>query len=110
MGILYGERTGRGIIGERSEKVTYSVDGKKTVDGKTCDNEKFKASIKTEDWNDYVIIAKGDRLIHKVNGTTTCDVYDNDKRKVASGILALQLHAGPPMTVQFKEIKMKELK
>ncbi|MEC9092588.1 MAG: DUF1080 domain-containing protein [Planctomycetota bacterium] len=110
MGILYGERTGRGVIAERTQKVTIGKDGKKVVDGKTCDNNEFLKAIKKEAWNDYTIIAKGDHLLHIINGYTTVDVTDHEKRKVAKGILALQLHAGPPMKVQFKEIKMKILK
>lgn len=110
MGILYGERTGRGIIAERGKAVVISEDNKKEVTGSTLDEKKFLAAIKSEDWNQYVIIAKGNRLIHKINGFTTCDVTDNEKRAVKSGILAFQVHAGPPMKVQFKDIKMKVLK
>lgn len=110
MGILYGERTGRGIIAERTKKVTIAEDGKKEVTGTTCDNKKFLEAIKKEDWNDYKITAKGNHLVHTINGIVTVDVTDNHKQKVAEGILALQLHAGPPMTVQFKDIKMKVLK
>ena len=51
-----------------------------------------------EDWNDYVIIAKGNHLIHKINGNVTSEVIDNQEDKRAmSGILALQVHVGPPM-------------
>ena len=49
--------------------------------------------------------------VKSANGLVTVDVTDNDSSKAkASGILALQLHAGPPMTVQFKDIQYKELK
>lgn len=109
MGILYSEKS-RGIIANRGQKVTVGADGKPVVKGQTCDADKFKETIKKEDWNDYVIIAKGNHLVHKVNGTTTCEVTDDEKLYNKSGILALQLHAGPPMMVQFKDIKMKELK
>lgn len=109
IGILYGEKTGRGIIADRGQKVTIDEGGNKEVTGKTCDNEEFLKSIKKEDWNDYTIIAKGDHLVHKVNGTVTVDVMDHHKEKVAEGILALQLHAGPPMKVQFKDIQLKVL-
>ncbi len=78
--------------------------------GKTCDNEKFLKSIKKEDWNDYTIKANGKHLVHIINGITTVDVTDNAKRNAAKGLLALQLHAGPPMKVQFKDIKLKNLK
>jgi hypothetical protein len=58
-----------------------------------------------------VIIAKGNHLVHKINGNVTVDVTDEDAQKqLKSGVLALQLHAGPPMMVQFKDIRIKPLK
>ena len=68
------------------------------------------AAIKQGDWNDYVIIAQGNHLQQFVSGKQTVDVTDEDPAKQAlSGILALQLHAGPPMMVQFKNIRIKKL-
>ena len=66
--------------------------------------------VKKEQWNHYTIIAKGNHLIHKINGTVTVEVTDNqaDKRSM-SGLLALQVHQGPPMTVQFKNVKLTPL-
>ena len=110
MGILYGEKTGRGVIAERGQTLKIDEAGKKSAVDKKFDNKKFLAALKKEDWNDYTIIANGNRLQHVINGIKTIDVTDNDKRKVAEGILAFQLHAGPPMKVQFKDIKLKVLK
>lgn len=108
-GILYEER-GRGILAERGQKVVIQEGGDKEVVGSVGKSEEIQASIKPEQWNDYTIIARGNHLVHKINGLTTIDVVDNQKDKRAmSGILALQLHAGPPMTVQFKDIELKRL-
>lgn len=110
VGILYEEK-GRGILAQRGTKVEISADGKPTVTGKTGESNEIAAAVKKEDWNDYVVIAKGNHLVQKLNGLTTVDVTDNDSKNAkSSGILALQLHAGPPMTVQFKDIMYKELK
>lgn len=110
IGILY-EEGGRGILAQRGDKVEIGADGKKEVVGNTGDSKEIAAAVKKEDWNEYVVIAKGNHLVQKINGHTTIDVTDNESAKAkASGILALQLHAGPPMTVQFKEIEIKELK
>ncbi|MEC7598941.1 MAG: family 16 glycoside hydrolase, partial [Planctomycetota bacterium] len=69
------------------------------------------ASIKKEDWNEYVIMAKGNHLTQKINGHTTVDVTDEQSDKATkNGVLAFQLHVGPPMIVQFKDILLKELK
>ncbi|MBC7854212.1 MAG: DUF1080 domain-containing protein [Pirellulaceae bacterium] len=110
IGILYEEGR-RAILAERGNKVEITEKGEKKVIGKTEDSAAILKEIKKEDWNEYVIIAKGNHLVQKINGHTTVDVTDNEKEKsAASGILALQLHAGPPMMVQFKNIELKTLK
>lgn len=110
-GILYEER-GRGILALRGQKVVIQPgDGKKPkiqVTGELGKSEDIQAKIKPEQWNDYVIIAKGNRLQHFINGMQTVDVTDEDAARAAkSGLLALQIHQGPPMTVQFKNIRIK---
>src|SRR5205823_12703469 len=112
-GILYDEAGGaggRGIMAMPVEKVVWSSDGKKEVAGHISDPEKIKAALKTDDWNDYVVIARGNRLQHFINGVPTADVTDQtDSKRLTSGVLALQIHAGPPMTVWFKNIRIKSL-
>lgn len=108
-GILYEER-GRGILAQRGQKTVVNKEGKIQVVGEVGQSDEIQAAIKPEDWNDYVIIAKGNHLIHKINGRTTVDVTDEQESKAASsGILALQLHKGQAMTVQFKNIELKPL-
>ena len=107
-GILYEER-GRGILAQRGQKTVVKGD-KPEVVGSVGKSEDIQAAIKNEDWNEYVVIAQGNHLIHKINGHVSADVTDeNAEKRAASGILALQLHAGPPMTVQFKNIRIKRL-
>ena len=106
-GILYEEQ-GRGIVAMRGEKVVIGADGDKRVVGRTAKEEDIREAIKKEAWNHYTIIANGNRLIQKINGVVTCDVTDEqvDQRRL-SGIVALQLHQGPPMLVQFRQIHLK---
>lgn len=111
-GILYDEAGGaggRGIMAARGEKVTWDENCKKQVTGTVGKSEEIQAKIKSEDWNEYVIVASGNHLVHKINGVTTVDVTDNCPKKLTSGILAIQLHAGPPMTVQVKDIRIRTL-
>jgi hypothetical protein len=55
-------------------------------------------------------VAKVNHLTHIINGVVMSEVLDNQKDKAAkSGVIALQLHQGPPMTVQFKDIELKRL-
>jgi hypothetical protein len=108
-GILYEER-GRGILALRGQEVVIHPDGKKEVVGKTCDEDELVRSINKEDWNEYVIIAKGNELKQVLNGHVSVKVTDHEEDKRAmSGIIAVQLHAGPPMLVQFRDIRIKKL-
>ena len=105
-GILYGERY-RGILANRGQETLVGDGGKVTVVGKVGDSDAIQAKIKKEDWNAYHIIARGNQFTHKINGLVTCKATDNDSAARESGILALQLHTGPPMTVQFRNIRLK---
>ncbi len=106
-GIVYEER-GRGIIAGVGEKVTLAAGAKKTATEQVTDPEKVRATIKVKDWNEYLIICRGNRIIHKVNGIVTADLTDEDTEKRSTeGILAFQLHRGPAMKVEFKDITLK---
>ncbi|MHB8861446.1 MAG: 3-keto-disaccharide hydrolase [Pirellulaceae bacterium] len=108
-GILYEER-GRGILAERGKQVVVNEQGKVEVVGDTTENETILRVLKKNDWNHYTIIAKGNHLIHKINGLVTVEVTDNqaDKRSL-SGLLAFQVHQGDPMLVQFRNIQLQPL-
>lgn len=109
-GILYEERMSRGIMAERGQKVIWDKDGKKQVVGTLGDPASIGAAIKKNDWNEYVIIAKGNHLQHFINGVQTIDVTDEtESKRATSGVIALQVHAGPPMMAQFKNIRIKKL-
>lgn len=108
-GILYEEK-GRGILALRGQKVEIQPDGKKKVVGQVGDSDEIQAAIRNEDWNDYEIIARGNELIHKINGKVTSHTIDHQKDKRSmQGILAFQAHVGPKMTVQFKNVRLKRL-
>jgi len=104
-GMLYGEGLGRGIMAERGQRVIFGADGKKQVAGEVGN----AANLVAGEWNVLRIVAVGNRLIHQVNGVTTCDITDNDPGKLTRGILALQLHAGPPMKAEFRNLRLRHL-
>jgi hypothetical protein len=113
-GILYEEK-GRGILAKRGEKVVIKegADAKKPkieVVGTLGKTEDIQAKIKAEAWNEYRIVAKGGHLQHFINGVQTVDVTDETAVGAKQGLLALQLHAGPPMVVQFKDLVLKAIK
>lgn len=112
-GILYGEAF-RGILANRGLKTELTrTDGKFKVNkvGTVGDSKEIQSKIKHEDWNDYHISAKGFHFVHRINGVVTSECTDNDEaQRKSSGLLALQLHAGPAMTVQFRNIRIKHIK
>ena len=91
MGILYGEKTGRGIIHDVTEEV----------------RAKLEEAVIKDGWNEYVITADGDHIRQELNGVTTVDIEDPDGAK--RGIIALQLHSGHNMKISFKDIEIKVL-
>jgi len=106
-GIVYEER-GRGIIAGVGEKVALAAGTKKTATEQVNDPQKIRTAIKIKDWNEYQIICRGNRIVHKVNGIVTADLTDEDAEKRSlEGILAFQLHRGPAMKVEFKDITLK---
>jgi hypothetical protein len=107
-GILYDER-GRGILANRGERVTIGRDGKPAAT-RFADGDELMKSVKSDGWNEYVIEARGPHLRHTINGKLMSETTDNDAEKsVASGVLALQVHQGPPMTVQFRKFRLEKL-
>jgi hypothetical protein len=109
-GGLYEEKA-RGILAKRGDKVVIHADGSKEVVGKVGDFTELENEIHHGDWNDYVIIAKGNHIELSINGKKMIDVIDEQSDKAAtSGIIALQLHHGEPMRVEFKDLQIKELR
>jgi hypothetical protein len=109
-GILYEER-GRGILAKRGERLTIDRDGNKKSET-IGDADELAKSIKANDWNEYVVEARGGRLKHTINGKLMSETIDRDREhRATSGILALQVHANlpMPMTVKFRNIKLEEL-
>jgi len=115
-GILYEEK-GRAILAQRGQatKILENSENPKKpivqVLGSLGDTDDIQSVIKSEEWNDYTIIANGNQLTHIINGRVTVSVIDEDRSGSAkSGVLALQIHVGPVMTVQFKDIRIREIK
>ena len=74
------------------------------VDGWKGKGEK---SVKLKDWNDYEILCDGDHIRLTLNGTVTADIHDAARLE---GIIAFQLHRGPPMEVYFRNVRIQVLK
>ncbi len=90
------------------EKAVIDEDGLSHPVGHLGDRAAIGTAYHVSDWNDYVIIARGNHLQHFINGVQTIDAIDNDPKGVAlSGLLGFQIHAGQPMLVEFKNPRIK---
>lgn len=102
-GMLYDEK-GRGIVAKRGQKVVVTPEGKKEA---TALEGEFKALDLTK-WHELTIIAKGDRLIHKVDGQIAVDITDlQESEREMEGVLAFQVHRGEAMKAQFRNVRLK---
>jgi hypothetical protein len=103
-GMLYEER-GRRILAHTGEKVVIDSQGQPWVIGRLPLKE-FPAG----EWHDYRVLAEGNHYRHWIDGQPTVDVIDLDEagRKL-DGVLAVQVHVGPPMTIQYKDVFLKTL-
>jgi hypothetical protein len=115
-GIIYDEAGvagKRGIMSKRGEKTHWTADPKPKIEPLAKNDKQIKEVIKAPgsgEWNDCVLIAKGNHITYSINGVTTTELIDENPKAVKDGILALQCHAGYTMEIQFKDIKIKELK
>ncbi len=99
----------RGGVAMRGEKVEIDESGKKTVTP-LCDPKELLRHVKPNDWNEYRIIARGPEITLVINGVVMARAIDRQKGKAAKdGIIALQMHPGPPMKVQFRNLRIKIL-
>jgi hypothetical protein len=73
-----------------------------------CDFDKVRPTLKPDDFNDYFVRVVGKKVTIKVNGVTTVDA--EFEKLPPEGVIAFQIHQGPPMEVTLREIKFKELK
>ena len=93
----------------RGTRVVIDPDGTRHVT-EVVDSAELQKKIKPNDWNDYRIVARGSKIRLEINGVVMSEVDDRDAKHAAtSGIIALQMHPGPPMKVQFRNLRIKML-
>ncbi len=107
-GGLYGERSRR-ILARRGQKVEIGADGRPTAVGSVGDPVELQTRINMDGWNSFHVIARGKHYIHKINGHVMVDVIDSDPNAPTEGLVGLQVHRGPPMTVKFRNVQLKRL-
>ena len=80
------------------------------VTGSLGVSDSLKLKIKSNDWNTFHLVVRGNRLQHYINGILMSDVTDNDVVNGKSkGLIGVQVHVGPPMKIQYRNLRIKEL-
>lgn len=109
LGRIYDEH-GRALLVERGSRVAMAADGTRRVETFAPANQ-YAVLFRENDWNDYRIVAIGERVAVYINGTLFSEMQDRqiDQRDL-SGSLALQLHSGGHTKVEFRNIRLEVLK
>ena len=103
-GMLYEER-GRRILAHTGEKVIIDEHGQPWVVGE-LPKKKFKAN----EWHEYRVLVEGNHHQHWIDDDPTADVIDLDEtNRALAGILGVQVHVGPAMTIQYRDFFLKRL-
>ncbi len=107
-GQLYEER-GRGFLAMRGQ-VTRLQPGKKQIVANLRSGDELKSVIKVNDWNQLHIIARGNVLTHILNGHLMAEAIDDDATgRAMGGLIGFQMHVGPPMKIEYRNIWLKNL-
>ncbi|MEX2579799.1 MAG: family 16 glycoside hydrolase [Verrucomicrobiales bacterium] len=102
--MVYEER-GRGIVAKNGQSVVTDPDG-----GKWLVAERDPVEVDTARWHEYTVVAKGNRITQKIDGKVTAELVDHDESaRSLEGLLAFQIHKGPAMEVQIKDVRLKTL-
>jgi arylsulfatase A-like enzyme len=103
-GMLYEER-GRRILSHAGERVVVDEQGQGWVTG-TMPVKEFAA----DEWHDYRVLVRGNHYQHWIDGHQTADLVDLDVAgRSLEGVLAVQVHVGPAMTVEYRDFRIKHL-
>lgn len=102
--MLY-EEGGRGIVVQNGQSVVIDPQGSKWL---VAERDPVAADV--AQWHEYTVIARGNHLVHKLDGQVTVDIVDHETQaRALEGLLAFQIHRGPAMFVQIKDVRLKEL-
>lgn len=105
---LYDEY-GRHDLALRGERAVFDTNGVRKAE--RIEAARGPANFRLEDWHEYHLTCVGPKISLRVNGQLVAEVQDNDLRRAEpQGVLALQLHSGPPTLAQFRNIRLKVLK
>ena len=99
----------RGTMSNRGERTTWDSENRRHVEPLRQGAADLLAFIKVGDWNDAILVARGNHITYSINGHIMTDMVDGSPAALQAGRLALQLHQGFTMDIRFKDLKIKLL-
>ena len=109
LGRIYDEH-GRALLVERGSRVQILPNGTRKVETFALPNQ-YAVLFRENEWNDYRIVAVGDYVAVYINGTLFSELQDQQiAEQDLKGSLAFQLHSGPETRIEFRDIRLEQLK
>lgn len=113
---MFFEEKGRMFMGQRGDVVIVRANPenpkKPKIEkiGSVGDGATLEKAINRDGWNEYAIIANGNQFTHIINGQIMSVGIDEDEINFKkSGLIGIQLHAGPPMRIDVKDMRIRKL-
>ncbi len=104
------EEKGRTFLAQRGDACRADADGIVRIIGSVGDKDELATLQKDDDWNEVHLIVRGNSMTHLVNGRVMSVVVDDDaKHRKFDGLLGVQVHTGPPMKIEYRNFRLKEL-
>jgi hypothetical protein len=102
------EEKGRLFLAVRGQ-VTHVTGTRIPIVLSTLGDVKDLGALITNDWNSVHLVARGDILMHSVNGHLMCAVIDDDPNRTPKGLIGVQVHVGGPMKIEYRNWRLKNL-
>lgn len=105
---LHYEEKKRGILARRGQRVVIDSEGEKQEE-RFAEESELGQYITHDQWNQYYIYANGDTMRASINDHLMHEVIDHSGQNLESGVMGFQLHVGPPMRVEIRNVELKVL-
>lgn len=108
-GICY-EENGRRLLASRGQSSWIEPGGQPRVIAQFAHPGELQALVRQHDWNRYHLVVRGNHAQHFLNRVLMSEVHDHDEaNRMHSGLVGVQVHVGPPMTIEYRNISLKHL-
>lgn len=103
------EEKGRLFLAVRGQVCRVTGARKPVILSTLGEDKELMAAIR-DDWNSVHLIARGNVVMHIINGRLMSVVIDDDAAgRMTKGLIGVQVHVGPPMRVEYRNWRVKNL-